>query len=90
MAALKEDGLQIKEASYEQNYWRLLRTLDRRVKDLASQGVWVKRKQAKVISEEGEEKMWTSGVLGEDTPPKMIDTLLFVWIKFRTTSWTRS
>ena len=43
----------------DQGLVTLKNTLDRRMKDLASQGVCVKRKQAHVISEDKEEIMWT-------------------------------
>ena len=56
----------------------LKNTLDSRMKDLASEGICVRRKQAAIITEDEEEKMWRSGVLGDDTPRKLLDTVIYL------------
>ncbi len=56
----------------------LKNTLDTRMKELSSQGIRVRRKQDEVISEADEETLWKS-VLGEDTPQKLLDTVLYLF-----------
>ena len=48
------------------------------LKDLRRRGIGIAKKRAEVISEELEEKLWSEGVLGDDTPEKLINTLVFV------------
>ena len=52
--------------------------LDNVMKERARANVGVVRKQAQVITYEFEEKMWSNSVLGEDTPDKLRDTVLFL------------
>ena len=52
--------------------------LDNIMKERAVNNVGLVRKQAEVITPEYEEKLWVSGVLGEDTPDKLRETVLFV------------
>ena len=40
--------------------------------------VGVNKKQASVIEYETENYLWQSGILGEDTPDKLRDTVLFL------------
>ncbi len=51
--------------------------LDSVLKDLHKQGIGNTKKRAEVITEDIEEKMWCENVLGDDTPAKLIDTLVF-------------
>lgn len=51
--------------------------LDAKMKNLSKQGLGVNKKQAQVITEEQEEYMWKNKILGEDTPQKLLDTLLY-------------
>ena len=53
------------------------RTFDSVLKELHQQGIGTTKRQAQVISGELEESMWTEGVLGNDTPEKLLDTLVF-------------
>ena len=53
-------------------------TLDNRMRDLSKQGKIAPRIKAEPISVSEEEKLWESGVLGDDTPEKLIDTLLYL------------
>ena len=52
--------------------------LDSTLKDLHSQGVGTTKKQAQVISEDLEEGLWEEKVLGEDTPKKLLDTMVYL------------
>ena len=61
------------------NEFHDLRTvLDNVMKQRCADNVGNVRKQADIISYEYEEKMWNSSVLGEDTPDKLRDTVLFL------------
>lgn len=52
--------------------------LDKKMKDLASSGIGIDRKQSDVITMANEDEMWEKGILGTDTPDKLRDTLLFL------------
>ena len=56
----------------------LKNTVDTRMKELAAAGHRAPRKQAAIITKEEEEAMWSNGVLGDDTPQKLVDTLLYL------------
>ena len=62
-----------KDSSFE--YFRTV--LDSVLKDLRQSGVGLKKKRAEVITEDLEEKMWNENVLGDDTPEKLLHTLIF-------------
>ena len=51
--------------------------LDSVLKDLHKQGIGTTTKRADCISEDTEEKLWEENVLGDDTPAKLVDTLVF-------------
>ena len=51
--------------------------LDSVLKDLHRQGIGNTTKRADCISEDIEEKLWEKNVLGDDTPAKLVDTLVF-------------
>ncbi|XP_062573148.1 zinc finger MYM-type protein 2-like [Saccostrea cucullata] len=51
--------------------------LDSKMKELSGRGMGIKRKRAEIITEAQEDEMWSKGVLGRDTPQKLLDTLLF-------------
>ncbi|XP_062574060.1 zinc finger MYM-type protein 2-like [Saccostrea cucullata] len=57
---------------------RMRKMLDKKMKDLASSGVGIERKQSEVISVANENYMWEKCILGTDTPEKLRDTLLFL------------
>ena len=57
----------------------LKNTLDTRMKDLTQQGIRVRRRQAEIISVEEEDKMWNMAVLGDTTPQKLVDTILYMF-----------
>ena len=56
---------------------QLQTTLDNAMKDIAKNGVGLHVRQAKIISFDDEEKLWNSGVLGSDTPTKLLQTLFY-------------
>ncbi len=69
-------------------YWRLLGkghddlndlyyTLDNLMKQYTAQGMG-KKTSAKVVSKMDEDKMWDEGVLGDDHPKQLCDTVLFL------------
>ena len=56
------------------------------MKRMCSQGVvGVKRKRAEPISIEKEEILWEKGLLGEDSPKLLLDTMIYCFKK-----WTRT
>ena len=52
--------------------------LDNIMKERARDNVGLIKKQAEVISLDYEERMWQNGILGEDNPQKLRDTVLFL------------
>ena len=54
------------------------RTLDGELKWLRSLGLGVKKKQAEPISIEEENLLWERGLLGEDKPQALLDTIFFL------------
>ena len=52
--------------------------LDAEMKRLQGKGLGSKRKQAEPLSDEDEEKLWTSGQLGGHCPQALVDTMLFM------------
>ncbi len=53
-------------------------TLDNCIKQLSHQGVVCERIQAQPISLNEEENLWKTGLLGDDTPEKLVNTLLYL------------
>ena len=52
--------------------------LDNIMKDRARKSIGMIKKQAEFISLDYENELWRSGTLGEDTPDKLRDTVLFI------------
>ena len=52
--------------------------LDNTMKDRAIRNIGMVKRQAEFISLDYEEELWKSGTLGEDTPDKLRDTVLFI------------
>ena len=48
------------------------------MKQLSRDGIIRQKNQAQPISIEQENSMWKSGVLGDDTPEKLVNTLLYL------------
>ena len=54
-----------------------LSVLDSKLEDLHSRGISTTKKQAEVISNELEELLWEKNILGDDTPEKLLYTLVY-------------
>lgn len=48
--------------------------LDKKMKDLASSGIGIERRQSEVITVADEDAICEKGILGTDTPDKLSDT----------------
>ena len=53
-------------------------TLDNRMKELSKEGVIRDWQQLQPISLQQEEHLWNTGLLGDDTPEKLVNTLLYL------------
>ena len=53
------------------------KVVDAKMKELSSKGLGIDKKTADVITEDQEEVMWKKGILGTDTPQKLLDTLIY-------------
>uniref|UniRef100_A0A1X7VKI1 ZMYM2-like/QRICH1 C-terminal domain-containing protein n=1 Tax=Amphimedon queenslandica TaxID=400682 RepID=A0A1X7VKI1_AMPQE len=63
---------------YKDHHFNLFRSsLDSVLKDLYKRGIGNVKKQADVISEKLEEKLWDDNLLGDDSPKKLQNTLIF-------------
>ena len=61
----------------DKTFQGLRSVLDSKMKELSSRGLGLDKKRAEVISAEQEDITWCKGILGRDTPQKLLDTLLF-------------
>ena len=52
-------------------------SLDAEMKRLQREGLGTKKKQAEVISEEEEDLLWQNGLLGEEDPKMLLNTVIF-------------
>ena len=52
--------------------------LDNVMKERAAQSIGLVKRQAEYISFEYEDRLWNENILGEDTPDKLCDTVLFL------------
>jgi hypothetical protein len=52
--------------------------LDAQMKRLASKGIVKGKKRAAPISFDEEEELWSKGILGDDSPRKLIETLIYL------------
>ncbi len=57
---------------------KLCNTIDNKMKQLSTAGIIHHKKQAQPISLEQEDHMWKSRILGNDTPEKLVNTLLYL------------
>ncbi len=55
---------------------KMRNTLDNRMKELSKQGIVHEQQQAQLITVEDEDKIWQTGLLGDDTPEKLLNMLL--------------
>ncbi len=56
----------------------LCNTIDNKMKQLSKDRIIRQKNQAQPISLEQEDHMWRSGILGNDTPEKLVNTLLYL------------
>ncbi|XP_069128456.1 uncharacterized protein KIAA1958-like [Argopecten irradians] len=52
--------------------------LDSKMKELSKKGIGLQRRQADIITQEQEEKLWTKNILGSDSPQQLLDTMIFM------------
>ena len=53
--------------------------LDSVLKELHQDGIGNEKKQAEIISCDLEAKLWSDGILGDDNPQKLLDTLVYIF-----------
>lgn len=58
-------------------FFNFKRSLDSEMKRLQSKGLGAKIRQAQTLTVEDEEKLWSSGVLGDSNPKQLLDTIIF-------------
>lgn len=56
---------------------KMKRVLDAKMKELSKKGLGINRKQADVITTHQENLLWEKGILGTDTPQKLLQTLVY-------------
>ncbi len=71
------NGCEIKLLEYP-SLVKMWNTLNNRMKELSKDGIVCEYQQAKPISVKDEEHLWKSGLLGNDTPEKLVNTLLYL------------
>ncbi len=60
------------------DFLQVKNTLDGLMKDRASAGLGIRRKQAQVITLDEEESMWNTGILGSSNPAQLLNTLIYL------------
>ena len=73
----KENGLAYKFFD-DDTFFGTRNTLNNRIKALAKEGKVAPHVKAVPISVAEEEELWSCGILGDDTPVKLVDTLLYL------------
>ncbi|XP_060603118.1 zinc finger MYM-type protein 2-like, partial [Ruditapes philippinarum] len=59
------------------DFVKMRSVLDSRMKDLSRQGWGLNKKQTLIINAEQEDTLWGKRLLGNDTPQKLLDTMVF-------------
>ena len=49
------------------------------LRELHQDGIGNEKKQAEIISCDLEAKLWSDGILGDDNPQKLLDTLVYIF-----------
>ena len=62
----------------DDEFFYIKNTLDNRMRALSEEGKISPRVKAVPISAQEEDELWKKGILGDDTPTKLIDTLLYL------------
>ena len=66
------------QLTYKDSSFAYFRSIfDSVLKDLHKKGIGVTKKQAEVIPDEIEERLWSEGILGSDTPQQLLDMLIY-------------
>ena len=73
----KQNGRPLKFFEDDQ-FFHIKNTLDNQMKSLSKAGKISPREKAVPISVSEEEEMWKLGILGEDNPRKLVDTVLYL------------
>ena len=60
------------------NFVDFRRTLDAEMKRLQQKGLGSKKQQAEPITEQEEELLWSKGLLGEDSPQVLLNTMVYM------------
>ena len=58
--------------------FNILRTLDGEMKRIRSTGAGTKKKQVEIITPDEEEKLWSSGTLGDHSPTSLLNTIFYM------------
>ena len=74
---LKQGGRVVKFFE-DPNFFTVKNTLDNRMKDLSKIGKIAPREKAQPISVNEEDIMWEKGILGDESPEKLVDTMLYL------------
>ncbi|KXJ05048.1 hypothetical protein AC249_AIPGENE2047, partial [Exaiptasia diaphana] len=75
---LKTKGRPVKLFN-DEKFSYLRDALDTAMKDSASSGLGIKKKQAQVITLDEEDELWSKNVLGDDNHQQLLDTLLYLF-----------
>lgn len=62
----------------DDTFVQIRNTLDYIMKERTSAGIGTSKKKAEIITEGEEDDMWTKGVLGMETPKRLLDTLVYL------------
>ena len=57
----------------------LIDALDAMMKESASDGLGLTKKQGEIITLDEEEQLWSKGVLGDSSPQQLLDTLIYMF-----------
>ena len=74
--SLRDSGL-ILDIFKDPQYSLFQNSLDGEMKRLQSSGLGTKKRQAEVISVNEEEKLWSTGQLGDSNPQQLLDTMVY-------------
>ena len=80
--ASRENGLPELKMFRNPRYKLFQDSIDSRMKALTRTGLGVNVKQAKPISGDEEEILWSKGLLGEDDPRTLVNTLVYLFGKY--------
>jgi hypothetical protein len=73
---LRQNGRNI-DIFKDPGYSTFRASLDAEMIRISREGIGSKKKQAEIITEEEEELLWVQGLLGDETPQRLLDTVVF-------------